>query len=84
MTWLWNNIEYVGANFKFLDTAKEIWTIVRDTYSMKKNASEVFEVSEDIFSLRQDDKSLEDYYNHFKDMIDDSTGIIQSQMILNS
>ena len=24
MTWLWNNIEYVGANFKFLDTAKEI------------------------------------------------------------
>ena len=36
-----------------------------------KNASRVFEVYEDLFSLQQDDKSLEDYYSHFKGMIDE-------------
>ena len=43
MTWLWNNMKStVSANFIFLDTAKEIWEVVRDTYSIKKNASWVF------------------------------------------
>ena len=55
----------------FIDTVKEIWKVVRFTYSMKKNASRVFEVYEDLCSLQQGDKSLEEYYNHLKDMIDE-------------
>jgi len=71
MTWLWNNIESkASVNFIFLDTAKEIWKVVRDTYSMK-NIARVFEVYEDLFSLRQGDKSLKYLYNHFKGMIDE-------------
>jgi len=31
-----------------LDTAKEIWEAVCDTYSMKKNVSRVFEIYEDL------------------------------------
>ena len=46
----------VSVNFMFLGTAKETWKVVRDTYSMKKNTSRVFEVCEDLFSLRQDGK----------------------------
>ena len=38
---------------------------------MKKNASRVFEVYEELCSLQQGDKSLEDYYSHFKSMIDE-------------
>ena len=59
----------MSANFMFLNTVKEIWKAIHDIYSMKKNASRVCEVYEDLFSLRQGDKSLEDYYNHFKGMI---------------
>jgi len=52
MTWLWNGMEStVSANFIFLDTAKEIWEGVCDTYSMKNNISRVFEMYEDPFSL---------------------------------
>jgi len=60
----------VSTNFVFLDTVKEICEAICDTYSMKKNVSRVFEMYEDLFSLRQDDKSLKDYYIHFKGMID--------------
>ena len=42
----------------FLDTAKEIWEVADDTCSTKKKATQVFEVYEDLFNLRQGDKSL--------------------------
>ena len=38
---------------------------------MKKNAYRVFEVYEDLFSLWQGNKSLENYYSSFKCMIDE-------------
>ena len=55
----------------FLDTANEIWEDVHDTYSIKKNTFSVFEAYADLFSFRQCDKNLENYYNHFKGMSDD-------------
>ena len=61
----------MSVNFMFLDATKEIWEAVRDIYSMKKNASWVFKVYKGLFSLRQGDKSLENYYNHFKGIIDE-------------
>jgi len=41
----------VNANFILLDTAKEIWEAIRDIYSMKKNAPQVFDVYKDLFTL---------------------------------
>jgi len=38
---------------------------------LNKNVSRVFEVYENLFSFWQGNKSLEDYYNHFKVMIDE-------------
>jgi len=72
----------VSDNFIFLDTPKEIWEAVRDSYSMNQNVSPVFEVYEDLFSLRQGDKSLEDYYRHFKGMIDELNQYHQSLITL--
>jgi len=46
-------------------------TVVCDTYSMTKNASQVFKVSENMFIFHQGDESLEEYYSPFKDMIDE-------------
>jgi len=56
----------------FLDIAKKIWGNIRDMFFMKKNVSRVLDVYEDLFTFRQGDKSLEDYYNNFKGMIDKS------------
>ena len=52
----------MSARFMLLDTVKEIWEAIRDTYSMKKNVSNFWSV--------WGDKSLKDYYNHFKSMSD--------------
>ena len=72
MTYFWNSIRStVSANFMFLDTAKEIWEVVRDNSYMKKNVSRVFEVYEDLFSIWQGNKNLEDYNSHFKNIIDE-------------
>jgi len=48
----------------FLDSAKDIWDAIHDTYSLQNNASRIFEVYKDIFNLRQGDKSLADYYSN--------------------
>ena len=60
---------HIECNFMFLNTAKQIWKAIRGTYSTKKN-TRVFEVYEDLFSLQQDNKSLEDTTTTtFKSMI---------------
>ena len=50
---------------------KKNWEAIRDTYSRKKNLSRAFKVYVDLFSLRQGDNSLEEYYSHFNGMIDE-------------
>ena len=59
---------YVYANFMFCATANTIRDATRATYSLKNNASLVFEVYE-VFNLRQGDKSIIKYW--FRDMINE-------------
>ena len=81
--WWWLGFKTsVSANFIFLDIAKEIWEAVCDTYFIKKNAYRVSEVYENLFSLRQGNKSLEDYHSHFKSMNDDFNQYHPALMIL--
>ena len=59
MTWLRNSMEpYIFANFTFNVIAKAIWDVARATYSLENNTSRVFEVYEEVFNLRQGDKSV--------------------------
>jgi len=61
---------YVSANFMFSVTAKPICDAARATYSLKNNASPVFEVYE-VFSFRQSDKSILVYSSQFRGVIDE-------------
>jgi len=55
---------YVFANFMFHATPKVIWDAARAIYSLENNASWVFEVYEEVFSLHQSNRSLAEYYSH--------------------
>ena len=58
MSWLWNSIEpSIDFNVMFLSSAKAIWESIRETFSMDKNVSWVFEVYQNLFLLQQFDKS---------------------------
>jgi len=62
----WNSTESTtSANFMFLVSAKKIWEGACDTYSTKKNASQVLGVWKHVC---QGNMSWEDYYCKIKDM----------------
>ena len=64
MTWHWNSMEpNFSPNFTFNTMAKAIWNASHATYSLENNASRVFEVYEEVFSLPHGDKSIAEYYN---------------------
>ena len=54
-----------------LHPAKKIWDILKITYGHKKNIFRVFEVYEQIFSLRQGDRSLQEYFTTLHGLIDE-------------
>lgn len=45
-----------------LRPTKKIWNTLKITYRHKKNISRVFEVYDQIFSLRQDDRSVQKHF----------------------
>jgi len=55
----------------FHSSAKVIWDVVRDTYSLENNASRIFEVYEEVFSLLQGGKIVTEYYSQIRSMIDE-------------
>ncbi|KAL0386536.1 UNVERIFIED_CONTAM: hypothetical protein Slati_4545400 [Sesamum latifolium] len=55
----------------FLSSAKEIWDTLRDMYSHEKNVSHVFELYEKLFSLKQDGRSVTDYFASLKGVPDE-------------
>ena len=45
MPWLWNSIEpSVCSSVMFLSTTKEIWESIRETYSIEKKVSRVYNI----------------------------------------
>ncbi|KAK3012421.1 hypothetical protein RJ639_010652 [Escallonia herrerae] len=64
MSWLINtmNLE-IGQNFKFYETAKEIWENFKETYSDNENTSKLFEIKGILHNLQQGDASVTQYYN---------------------
>ena len=45
MSWLVNSMEpEIGQNFMYLDTAKELWQAVGETYSDLGNSGQVYEI----------------------------------------
>ena len=53
----------VSENYMFLASAKEIWDIVKQTYSKVQNASVIFEIKTNISSTRHVSLIVTKYYN---------------------
>jgi hypothetical protein len=64
MIWLWNNLEPdVFNNVSYLDSSKDIWDTLHLIYSSGENISRIHELYQDMFSLRQGDRSVEEYFS---------------------
>ena len=50
----------------FVTTAKEIWEIVRQTYSKVHDAAQVYEIKTKISTTKQGDHSVTEYANWLK------------------
>ena len=45
IAWLINSMDLsIGKPFLFIPTIKEVWDVVRDTYSDVENSSQIFEL----------------------------------------
>ena len=72
MTYLLNSLEEkISDSVIFLDTAKEMWDTLKVMYDNEKNPSSVFEIYERLFELKQGDKSIAEFYEELKSLVDE-------------
>jgi len=72
MTRLLNSLEdKIGSNVMFLTIAKETWDTLKVMYGNEKNLSRVFKIYEWRFDLKQGDKSVPEFYDELKGLIDE-------------
>jgi len=72
MTWIFNSLEEkISCSVIFLTTAKEMWDTLKVMYDNKKNPSRVFEIYERLFELKQGGRSVPEFYNELKGLIDE-------------
>ena len=54
MSWLWNSmLPEISSTLMFLTTAKEVWEMVRYTYSKVHDATQIFEIKTKISGTKQ-------------------------------
>ena len=64
IAWLINSMEpAIGKPHLFLPTAKDVWDVVRETYSDLENSSQIFELKTKLWQLKQGDREVTIYYN---------------------
>ncbi|KAL5714041.1 hydroxyjasmonate sulfotransferase [Ranunculus cassubicifolius] len=69
MGWLWHSMEaHIATTVEFCETSKSIWNSLNDSFSHQSNVSWVYELYEQIFSMKQGDKSLPEYYSTMKNL----------------
>jgi len=55
----------------FLPTAKKMWDTLKVMYENENNPSRVFEIYEGPFKLKQGDRSVPEFYDEVKGLIDE-------------
>ncbi|XP_020249452.1 uncharacterized protein LOC109826836 isoform X2 [Asparagus officinalis] len=64
MSWLWNSmLPEISDTCMFLNTAKEIWEAVKQTYSKVRDAAQIYEIKTKISSTKQGSRSITEYSN---------------------
>jgi len=72
MTCLLNSLEEkISGSVMFLTTAKDMWNILKIMYDNEKNLSRVFEIYERLFELKQGDRSMTEFYDKLKSLINE-------------
>ena len=67
MTLLWNSLEPdIFNNVACQETSKAVWDTLRELYSSDQNISRVFQIYQNIFSLQQGDRSVDEYFSILK------------------
>ncbi|KAJ1377738.1 Retrotransposon gag domain [Sesbania bispinosa] len=69
LAWLWNSmIPEISDTCMFLNSAKEIWDAVEQTYSKAKDAAQVYEVKVKTLAAKQGNKTVTEYANQLKSL----------------
>ena len=64
MSWLWNIMQpKFSKNYMLLSTTKEIWDMVKRTYSKVQDVSIIFEIKMKLSSTKQGVLIVKEYYN---------------------
>ncbi|KAI3470208.1 hypothetical protein Pfo_026871 [Paulownia fortunei] len=69
MSWLWNAMVFeISDTVMFLTTAREIWEAIKQTYSKKDDATQVYEIKVKLAAMKQGNKIIIEYANTLKNM----------------
>ena len=61
--WLVNSMKpVIGRTYLFLLTARDVWDVVRETYSDAENTSQIFEIKTKLWQMKQGEREVTDYY----------------------
>ena len=63
--------EGVACSVMMLKPAKKIWDILRSTYGNEKNIARVCETYEQLFTHKQGDRSVQDFYSTLRSLLDE-------------
>nr|KYP37399.1 hypothetical protein KK1_041409 [Cajanus cajan] len=87
MVWLWNSmIPEISDTCMFLNSEKEIWDKVEQTYSKAKDVAQVYEVKVKTLAEKQGNKTITEYANQLKSlwMVLDHYRVIKAKCIEDS
>lgn len=64
MSWLWNSmLPEISDTVMFLNTAKEIWDAVKETYSKVHDAARIYKIKTKLSATKQGARSVTEYSN---------------------
>jgi hypothetical protein len=67
MGWLWSAMApEISDTCMFLNTAKEIWKALEESYSKAKDAAQIYDVKVKTMAAKQGNKTVTEYANHLK------------------
>ena len=68
MAWLINYMEPQISKTCFLPFAKDVWEVVKETYSDLGNAAQLFEIKTKLKETKQGSQSMTQYYSTLKNL----------------
>ena len=64
MSWLWNSmLSKINDTVMFLRTTKEIWDVVKLTYSKVHDAAQIYEIRTKVVATKQGSRLITEYAN---------------------